>query len=400
MSNKDTPIGIRGKGFVSFAPSIIFNLQVFKYILKILAYGCLNIGSERQPMAIFLFRTISLLFLVLLFFPPSVCGESQAPIHKIAVLTDLSGPMAYQGHQTLLGAELAAEELNKNGKRVEVIIEDHQMQSKNALSLAQKLVELDEVDAVFNEFTPTAVAIAPLMKSKELLFVYAGGTMSVLTAYPQAFKTHADFAAGCKKLVEHWKARGLKKIGFLKPNVESAEICSRGIKEVAPEVIQIDFNRDDDVKTSILGFKKQGVEAIINLSYEPDLIRMFKDLSTIKYFPVLGALDNSLGAKTISEWPQMAQNMEVFAFPPLEPAFLERVRAKDPQGTLAAISSAAISYIHLKQMVAALEACHRADLACQTRKMEESGPDSTMGFSGWKDHVAQFELNIKKVGKT
>ena len=313
---------------------------------------------------------------------------------RIAVLTDLSGVMAYQGRQTRLGAELAAEELRANGAAVELLIEDHQLQTKAAVSLVQKVLAVDRVEALFIEFTPTAVAAAPAAERAKVLFIYSGGARSILKNYPQAFKTHIDFYEGCRRLAEVWRQRGLTRVGVLTANIESAQLCTGGARSVYPDLHEAVYTPGDDVSTPVLLFKRRSYAALLNVGYEADQIRMFKALTALQYQPRLGSLDNNFSRETLKEWRQVVQHLDLFGFAEISPEFRARVLAREPRNTLAALSSAAIAYTHVKQLARALERCLPRDLACQAKSVEQSGPDSAGGFLGWRDHVAQFALRI------
>ena len=83
-----------------------------------------------------------LLFFAILCIPAIVCAE---PV-KIGVLTDLSGGMAAWGKQTVLGSEIARDEILANGGQIVLTFGDHQLQAKNAVAEFQKLTEFHTSD--------------------------------------------------------------------------------------------------------------------------------------------------------------------------------------------------------------------------------------------------------------
>ena len=102
---------------------------------------------------------IKLIIILLL----SLIACSQEGIIKIGIITDLTGPASYWGESTQEGAEVALKELREEGYNVELIFEDFQLDTKKALTSAQRLL-LEDVDAIYAEFNPAAVAVGSLLK--------------------------------------------------------------------------------------------------------------------------------------------------------------------------------------------------------------------------------------------
>ena len=99
---------------------------------------------------------------------------------KIGVITDLTGPAAYWGESTRAGAELAVKELEEQGYKIQLIYEDYKLDAATAVSAAQKLVNVDRVDAIYAEFNPAAISVGSFLKDKKLLYVYDAAVISPL----------------------------------------------------------------------------------------------------------------------------------------------------------------------------------------------------------------------------
>ena len=73
----------------------------------------------------------------------------QAESVKIGINVPLTGFAAADGKSALTGAELAVEQANAaggvNGKKVELVVYDDQASPKEAVPIAQKLIEKDKV---------------------------------------------------------------------------------------------------------------------------------------------------------------------------------------------------------------------------------------------------------------
>jgi ABC-type branched-subunit amino acid transport system substrate-binding protein len=324
-----------------------------------------------------------------------IATTGQAEPVRLGVLTDLSGGMASWGQQTRIGAEIASDEITKAGGEVKLYFGDHQLQAKNAVSEFKKLTDLDKVDAIYSEFTPTTVAIAPLSNTKRVPVIYAAAAASPVTSSPYIFKSYLDYIQGCKEIGEYWKSQNVVAIGILKANLEFGELCAQGLKQIYPEAIEATYNPGDDVATQLLLFKSKGVTAIVNTTFEPDLLRMLKGVQNLKWNPLLATQSDAVASQTRELFPELLERITVFALPPLPSAFIERVRNKDPHNTLISISAAGLGYLHIKQLYAARLRCPKGDAQCMQHEIAGAERDQTTGFEFWENRVARFAVSLR-----
>ena len=112
----------------------------------------------------------SIIFLITLCLVTLSAALAEENEIKIGIITDLSGPVAYWGKQTRIGAEIAKKEINEeNDVKLKIVYWDHKLNTKFAVSEAQKFINIDQVDAIYSEFAPTSIAISPIVNNKNLL---------------------------------------------------------------------------------------------------------------------------------------------------------------------------------------------------------------------------------------
>jgi len=321
-------------------------------------------------------------------------AAADAPI-KIGVITDLSGKMAYWGQQTRLGAELARETLRGEGRQVEFFFEDTALDTAKSVSAAQKLIHLDQVDALYSEFSAVSTAVSPVALKNRRMLVHDAGTAEIIKSNPYSFKSFIDFEEGCRLMVKLFQARGISKIGMLKMSIDSAENCLSTAKEAAPDMVVLDYNTGEDQRTLVLTARSRGAGALLNITYEPDLLNTLKAVKTIGYEVLIGTNENAITSNVTQGYPELLERLFVLGFGAVSPEFLARLKEKDPKSTGANIEAAALAYTHLRQISAALSACAGRELECQMNRMAESPPDDTIGFRGWKNRAAQFGMMIR-----
>jgi len=123
----------------------------------------------------------------------------------VGLITDLSGPTAQYGKESLAGMTMALEEVNAaggvNGRKIELKVEDHGYDPRRAVLAAQKLVIQDQVFAVLGHLgTPTNMAALPVVIDNGVFNFMPQGAAPGLYDPPSPYKvahtpSHFDIAA-------------------------------------------------------------------------------------------------------------------------------------------------------------------------------------------------------------
>src|SRR5579863_5898164 len=111
--------------------------------------------------------------------PAPVSAQSNQPI-KIGFSLALTGPLAPNGKQALLGARIWQEEINAKGgllgRKVEFVNYDDQSNPANSPGIYTKLLDIDKVDLVNGPYGTNLVAPAipiVMQKGKVLIGLFA-----------------------------------------------------------------------------------------------------------------------------------------------------------------------------------------------------------------------------------
>ena len=319
------------------------------------------------------------------------------PTVKLGFITDLSGVGAYWGTQSRVGIEMARDEINSKGGNLVVEFGDHTFKPTSALSEAQKMLELDKVDALWVEFAPTAVAASSAATLRKKLFLNNSAATSVLKSNPYAFKAYLDYERGCREIGQLWKSRGVKQAGMIKLNAEFAELCLRGAQSVFPDLKVVSYDFSADVSTQVLRMKSDGISAIFNVGLEADMLNMLKACRNLDYHPQIAVAEpDALTPLVIETFPDMLEGVAAFGFPPIDAAFLARLSEKLGTKTPKTPEAAAMAYTHARQIYTAVSSCPDREIACITARMANIGADSTMQFVGWKNRIADYNFRLKE----
>ena len=329
-------------------------------------------------------------FLLLLFVPTLAVAE---PV-RIGIISDLSGRASYWGSQSRLGAELAVEELKQRGIATELFFEDTVLDTKKAVSAAHKLLFFDKVNVLYSEFTAISTAISPVVRNQKRLLVYSAAANSLVESNPYAFKTYLDYIQGCKRVAEYWKTKGFVKVAILKATAEFGELCAIGVREIYPKLFETSYAYGDDVATQALLIKKHGAEAVINATYEGDFINMLKAMEAIQYKPFVAGNADAVTIQVMKQFSGFSSHLIRFGFAPIAEDFLDKVKRKDPDNDFGSIEAAALTYTHMIQIAAAVHACPDRDTACLMEQLAKSSADTTLGFKGWNERLASFDIRV------
>lgn len=323
------------------------------------------------------------------------CFASTPPV-KIGIITDLSGKASYLGEKTRIGAQICRSRLLAEGHEIELVFGDSAFDAAKAVSEVHKLIEIDHVDAIYSNFSPIAVAIAPVVKSSGKLWVYTGAAMSPVTSNGSAFKSYLDYRQGCRAIVSAWQERGLRTIGILKPISEFGDLCAAGAASFGGIIKTFDYALGDEVKTQVLKLKAEGVEAILNATYEGDFLNMLKALFQLQYRVPLGAEDTSFTPKAQSQYGTLVDEIIFYGMPTPASWFIDEVKKYDRDNALSGIEHAGMAYLHIRQLYTAIAACQRGDVACPVEKLKSAAPEPDFGFLSWDDeHIAVFNWAVK-----
>lgn len=315
---------------------------------------------------------------------------------KIGVITDLSGPVSVWGQSSKVGAELAKQDLEKSGYKVDLIFEDYQMDPAKALTSAQKLVNTDGVNAIYAEFNPATYSITPFLKDKNIPWIYDAAPISPLVDSPYAYKSYLDFTKGCEQMAQKFKDQGVTKLGVLELNWEAGKLCSAGIQKVYSgsnlTTETYDFGALD-LKTQVTKLKEAGVGAIINAALEPDTLTTFKAMQDLNFSVPFGTVVDGATPTVQTKYPDQYKKTLIFGFGDIEPSFSARVTTANPN--LVTQYGAALAYVHVNQLVKAVGGCQAADMICVKNKLDASPADNTVGFKGYINRVANFITTVK-----
>jgi branched-chain amino acid transport system substrate-binding protein len=193
---------------------------------------------------------------------------------KIGFIAPLTGDAASYGQGERDSLKLAVEEINSKGginnKKLEIIFEDGKCNGKDAVTAAQKLINIDKVKIIFGGgCSGETLAVAPITEeNKVLLFSAFSSSPQVTNAGDFVFRNSPSDTDGGKDAAKMVFLDGKRKVAILTENTEYAQALKKVFKEqfislggtiVADEI----YNQDaKDYRTQLTKIKETNPDAV------------------------------------------------------------------------------------------------------------------------------------------
>lgn len=218
---------------------------------------------------------------------------------KIALAGPTTGPVTQYGTMQNIGAKMAIEKLNEaggmNGKKLEAVIYDDACEPKQAVTVANKIVN-DEIDFVIGHLcSSSTIPAAKIYDEEGIIMVTAASTSPELSqkGYETVFRTigrddqTAPIAA--KYLAKHFKD---KHIAVLHDKQQYGQGLAEGvIADLKSLGIEVTFSEgvnkgQTDFSALITKLKKEGIDVIYWGGYHPEFSLIVRQGADQGFAPV------------------------------------------------------------------------------------------------------------------
>lgn len=231
------------KRVIALFLSIVFVLSCFAGCANKETNGDVNTPSDNQP------------------------GTDSADVIKFGIGCALTGTSASYGELMLLGAQMAADELNENGgingKLVEIVAYDDKQDPNEAALVAQRFCDNDEIFAVISHGgSSLTLAAAPIYEAAGMSNMAPSSSASSVTEQ------------GYKYLVRHVIREDRQA-----PQVMAFLTNNLGCKKVAIIYANNDHGQGN-LETSVEVAKELGIEIVASETYIPGTEKDFSALLT------------------------------------------------------------------------------------------------------------------------
>lgn len=221
-------------------------------------------------------------------------STNEKSVIKIGVIAPLTGGGSVFGNAIVGSLKLAEKDTANTKNEYKLIIEDDGTNPATAASAAQKLINVDKVNALITMTSGTGNAVAPIADSAKILHVctctdtrvgYGTYNYTNLVMPDDEGKAYADEAA----------RRGIKKVAMLTQNHSGVNAIADGVKAaLKAKGIQVVLDEkfegtNRDFKTIVSKAKQTKADTYYVVSYPPALDILGKDLKDAGVKPISGS---------------------------------------------------------------------------------------------------------------
>lgn len=310
---------------------------------------------------------------------------------KIGVIAPMTGWGAYWGEGYQKGVLLAAEEINAQGGKVTIVVEDGATDAAKSATAAQKLINVDNVGALMVEFTGPTSSVSPIALEKKIPLVYDALVKKFVAENPYAFKFYFDVARQCGIAADQLVKQGAKHIGIFSVNLDFKTECQEELNKVAQgkgvRISLYGFNEDTtDFRTIIAKMKSDAVDAVVPVVYEDHAISFFRQKSELGFMPKIFTgigIPDGFTEKVRASVPQNAIEGVMTYDQPIAESFKAKLAAKYPASTEKDITPAAYGYDEAMYLYKGMSACASGDTACIVEKMKADTSSGALQSSGF-----------------
>ncbi|MBN6038077.1 ABC transporter substrate-binding protein [Amycolatopsis sp. 195334CR] len=230
----------------------------------------------------------------------AAAGRDEGPV-KIGALHPVSGAFAVDGQQMRRGAELAVEQLNRNGgvagRPVELITGDTQGKAEVGQSEAQRLIAEGAVGLVGTYQSAVSTNVAVVAERNKVPFVMdVTASDAIFThGYQYSFRVQpgstaiASAAANYLKEVSARTGKEVRKVAFLHEQTDFGRGAAEGFSaaaeklgiEVGPD-ISYDATTVSDLTAQLTQVKASGADVLAVAGYYSDSLLVSRALASVK----------------------------------------------------------------------------------------------------------------------
>lgn len=301
---------------------------------------------------------------------------------KIGVIIPITGKASSIGEPSNKLMILAQEDLRRAypDSNLQIVVEDGAGDVKTSVTAAQKLLNVDKVDALYVVLTGPAMATLPLAQQKNVVFAFSAFTDAPLTTYDKSLKTFIDYRDLCSKQGVSFTNKGYTKVVTVSENNGLAELCKDALSSTFKgEVKIINIGADTDVKSEMLKLKQEGYQAIVSTAYEANMTKIIKTTNETSYKPEI--ICNIAVCATSNIKSQFTNNqlsnITIHATG-VSKAFLDKYTARYENIPAAGLTNPAFDFEMVMDIAEGLIACGKNNPDCviaktQTTKAETGG---------------------------
>ncbi len=228
---------------------------------------------------------------------------------KIGFIGPMSGNAAANGEYTMRAFQMGVDDWNTNNDlQIEVIYEDGKCAPADAVTAANKLINVDKVNYIVTFCTGETMAVLPIIESNKIILLTSGTTAPNVKTGNYAFRNIGSTRTSLPILAPIVYDK-TKKISLISENTDYA-ISSRDEfkKRYLALGGEIQFDESFDIKNSdfrtvILKLKEQNVDSVFVVMQTIDSSALlFKQMKEMDFYPQVFSTEGAINTNGLEKY--------------------------------------------------------------------------------------------------
>jgi len=208
---------------------------------------------------------------------------------KIGVILPLTGPMNYLGENERKAIELAAKDINSKYNReiIKVLFKDSKGSPSEAETIANKLMNVDEVSAFVTSSYSISDVVLPIANKNKIIIAMLCTDPDIQKESPYAFRLYESMSSEANQLLEYYsKSKEKKKVVVFYLN--HPDIVKELTVYLIPGFMENKINvvyyepydaTDKDFKIKVERLKQSGANNLLIIGHSSEHDSLFKELA-------------------------------------------------------------------------------------------------------------------------
>lgn len=202
---------------------------------------------------------------------------------KIGVIIPLTGGGGFLGESARDAALLAQDQLDETKYNYELIFEDDKLEPKESANAANKLINVDGVEAIISFSSGTGNVVTPIAQNNEVVHIGIASDSNIAKG-EYNFIHWTPPEEENRVFIEELERRDLKRLAILRLNQQGvqamAEDLTERVKGTDIEIVADEmFNAGEtDFKTMILKAQQTNPDIYILLAFSPEIEMLGKQV--------------------------------------------------------------------------------------------------------------------------
>ncbi len=231
----------------------------------------------------------------------------------IGALFPLTGGLSQYGEAASHAAQLAAQDINArggiNGQPLQIDVQDHKCDAKEAVSVFTQLAETKNIKIFTSAAcSGTVLAIAPLLEAKQALLLGTITTTPKITGVsPFVFRNWASDGLEAKLFAAEIQKQGYKTVSVINEETDYAQGLRLSLEKNLPPSVEVSFesfpSSATDVRTQLTKLQSKNADVLfISPQTVTSAELVLKEMQELKYKPkTLFVNDNVLKASALTQ---------------------------------------------------------------------------------------------------